>query len=170
MFSGLPGGLVVKNLLSNAGDTSAIPGSGRSPGVGNGYPLQYSCLESSMNRGAWWATLHGVAKSWTWLSNSTPIHRCFLYSVYTTSLITVWSIYPVFGSKCTFWNLKKKFYCNRIDLQCCVDFKCMQSESVIHIHIYSLFKDSFPIIAHCRVWSIVPCAIQYVLTSYLFYI
>ena len=62
MFSGLPGGLVVKNLLSNAGDTSAIPGSGRSPGVGNGYPLQYSCLESSMDGEAGQATICGVAK------------------------------------------------------------------------------------------------------------
>ena len=41
---------------------------GRSPGKGNGYPLQYSCLENSIDRGAWWATVHGVAKSWTRLS------------------------------------------------------------------------------------------------------
>ena len=41
------------------------PGSGRSPGEGNGNPFQYSCLESPMDRGAWWATVHGVAKSWT---------------------------------------------------------------------------------------------------------
>ena len=46
-----------------------IPGSGRSPGEGNGYLLQYSCLENSIDRGAWWATVHGVAKSWTRLSN-----------------------------------------------------------------------------------------------------
>jgi len=58
--------LVVKNLPANAGDTRAkgsIPGSGRSPGIGNGNPLQYSCLENSMDRGAWQATVHGVAKS-----------------------------------------------------------------------------------------------------------
>ena len=47
-----------------------IPGLGRSCGVGNSYPLQYSCLENSMGRGAWWATVHGAAKSWTWLSPS----------------------------------------------------------------------------------------------------
>ena len=46
-----------------------IPGSGRSPGEGNGNPLQYSCLENSMDRGTWWATVHGAAKSWTWLSD-----------------------------------------------------------------------------------------------------
>ena len=47
----------------NAGDLDSIPGSGRSPGEGNGNPLQYSCLENPMDRGAWWATAHGVAKS-----------------------------------------------------------------------------------------------------------
>ena len=46
-----------------AGDQGSISGLGRSPGEGNGYPLQYSCLENSMDRGAWWATVHGVAKS-----------------------------------------------------------------------------------------------------------
>ena len=51
----------------NAGDPSSIPGSGRSPGEGNGYPCQYPCLEKS--RGAWQAIVHGVAKSWTQLSN-----------------------------------------------------------------------------------------------------
>ena len=50
----------------NTGDPSLIPGSGRSPGEGNGSPLQYSCLENSMDGGAWWATVHGVAKSRTW--------------------------------------------------------------------------------------------------------
>ena len=49
------------------GDVSSIPGSGRSPGGGNGNPLQCSCVGNLMDRGAWWATVHGVAKSWTWL-------------------------------------------------------------------------------------------------------
>ena len=48
-----------------AGDTGLIPGSGRSPGGGHGNPLQYSCLENPMDREAWWATVHRVAKSWT---------------------------------------------------------------------------------------------------------
>ena len=62
---GFPGGSVVKNLPANAGDTrdeSSIPGLGRSLRVGNGSPLQYSCLENSMDRGAWWAIVHEVAK------------------------------------------------------------------------------------------------------------
>ena len=59
------GGSAVKNLPANAGDPSSIPGSRRSPGEGNGNPLQHSCLGNPMDRGAWQATVHGVTKSWT---------------------------------------------------------------------------------------------------------
>ena len=62
---GSPGGIVVKNVPANAGDTGSVPGWGRSAAVGNSNPLKYSCLENSMNRGAWWATVHGVIKSQT---------------------------------------------------------------------------------------------------------
>ena len=62
---GFPDGSVVKNLPANAADMGLIPGLGRSPGGGNGNPLQYSCLENPMDRGAWWAILYEVAKSWT---------------------------------------------------------------------------------------------------------
>ena len=62
---GFPGGSVGKESPCNAGDVGLIPGSGRSPGEGHGNPLQYSCLENSMDRGAWRATVHGVSKSWT---------------------------------------------------------------------------------------------------------
>ena len=55
----------------NAGDLGSIPGLGRSPGEGNGNPLQYSCLENPIDRGAWWPTVHGVAKSRTRLSDFT---------------------------------------------------------------------------------------------------
>ena len=68
--------LVAKNPSANAEDTrdaGLIPQWGRSPGVGNGNPLQHSCLEDSMNRGAWWATVHGVAKSQTQLN--TQAHK-----------------------------------------------------------------------------------------------
>ena len=57
---GFPGGTVVKNSPANAGDMGSVPGWGRSPEVGNDNPLQYSCLENSMDRGAWRATFHGV--------------------------------------------------------------------------------------------------------------
>ena len=53
---------MIKNLPANAGEMSLIPGSGRSPGEGNGNPFQYSCLGNSMDRGAWWATAYEVAK------------------------------------------------------------------------------------------------------------
>ena len=70
--TGFPGGTVVKNLpanVGNAGDLGLISGLGRSPGEGSGNPLQYSCLENSMGRGAWWTTVHRVAKSQRRLSN-----------------------------------------------------------------------------------------------------
>ena len=60
--SGSPGGVVVKNPPASAGDAGLIPGSRRSTGEGNGNPLYYSCLGNRMDRGTWWATVHGVAK------------------------------------------------------------------------------------------------------------
>ena len=75
---GFPGCSVVKNLPANAGDTGGldlIPGLGRSPGEGNGNPLQYSCLETSMDRGAWWAMVHGVLESQTTQRQLTT-HAC----------------------------------------------------------------------------------------------
>ena len=66
---GFPGGPVGEESACNAGDTGSVSGSGRSPGEGNGSPLQYSCLENPMDGGAWQATVHGVTKSWTQLSD-----------------------------------------------------------------------------------------------------
>ena len=66
------GGSVVKNTPADTGDagnTGLIPESGRSPGVGNGNPLQYSCLDNSMERGTWWAVFQGVTKNWIGLSD-----------------------------------------------------------------------------------------------------
>ena len=62
---GFPGGSDGKESACHAGDPGSIPGLGRSPGEGNGNPLQYSCLENSIDRGAWQATVHGVVKSRT---------------------------------------------------------------------------------------------------------
>ena len=82
---GFPGDSVVKNPPAHAGNMGSIPISGRSAGGGNGNPLQYSCLENLMERGAWWATVHEVVKSWTWMSDWACIHailqtcsRCLL--------------------------------------------------------------------------------------------
>ena len=71
---------VVKNPPANAGDArdvGLVPELGRSPRGGNGNPLQYSCLENSMDRGVWWATVHGVPKSWTWLNNWACPHAVY---------------------------------------------------------------------------------------------
>ena len=84
-YAGFPGSSNGKESACSAGDPCLIPGSGRSPREGHGNPLQYSCLENHMDRGAWRATPHGVAKSLTWLSDlhthSQDIHRehcCFV--------------------------------------------------------------------------------------------
>ena len=71
MVADFLGGTGSKASAYNAGDPGSIPGLGRSPGEENGNPLQYSCLENPMDRGAWLATLHGVAKSRTQLSDFT---------------------------------------------------------------------------------------------------
>ena len=71
----VPGGSVVKNLPANAGEMGSIPESGRSPGGGNGNPFQDSCLENSMDREAWKATVHGVAKSQMQLTTHTQFPK-----------------------------------------------------------------------------------------------
>ena len=73
-----PGGSDSKASAYNAGDPGSIPGSGRSPGEGNGTPLQYFCLENPMDGGAWQATVHGVTKNWTRLSDLTSLHFMLL--------------------------------------------------------------------------------------------
>ena len=104
---GFPGGTRGKGPPANAGDSrdiGLIPGLGRSSGVGNGYPLQDSCLENAMDRGGWWATVHGVTKSQTQLSNS-----CHIFYTLTISYMTQWPFSRQWNwqSK-TFRNLTKK--------------------------------------------------------------
>ena len=67
LTGGFPCGSDGKESVCNVGDPGSIPGLGRSPGGGDGNLLQYSCLENSMDRGAWWARVHGLPKSWTQL-------------------------------------------------------------------------------------------------------
>ena len=86
---GFPGASEVKASACNAGDLGSIPGLGRSPGEGNGNPLEYSCLENPMDGGAWWATVHGVAKSWTRLTDFTFTFS-FHYSSTLTSIHDYW--------------------------------------------------------------------------------
>ena len=79
-LSWFPWWLKGKESACNARDQGSIPGSGRSPGKGNGNPLQYPCLENPMDGEAWWAAVHGFAKSWTQLNN------------FTSSLQPFWSL------------------------------------------------------------------------------
>ena len=76
---GFPGDSVVKNLPVNAGDMGLIPGSGRSPGEGNGNPLQYSCLENSMDRVAWQATVHWGCKE---LNKTEQTHMWYIVDLF----------------------------------------------------------------------------------------
>ena len=71
-----------KEFAHNVGDLGSVPGSGRSPGEGNGNPLQYSCLENPMDRGAWWATVHGIAEGQTGLSDQHLLTYQYIKSIY----------------------------------------------------------------------------------------
>ena len=123
LWYGFPGGTVVKNLPASAGDSrdaGLIPGLGRSPGVGNGNPLQYSCLENPMDRGAQWATVYGTAKSWTCLSMHLYIYlffltiiHCHLCKLQKFNFIhswhkLVWSFWPAVES---LTKSLKKYFC-----------------------------------------------------------
>ena len=79
---GFPGGSNGKESSRNVGDLSSVPGLGRSPGEGNGNPLQYSCLENSMDRGACWATVHGIIESQTGLSDQHLLTYKYIKSIY----------------------------------------------------------------------------------------
>ena len=90
---GSPGGSVGKESACNVGDLGSIPGLGRSPGEGNGNLLQYSCLQNSIDRGAWWITVHRVTKSWTQLRDwhtHMYVYICIEYSS-LRKFISVWN-------------------------------------------------------------------------------
>ena len=105
---GFPGDSVVKNPPVNAGDigdSSSVPGWGRCPGGGHDNPLQYSCLANPMDKGAWQATVHGVAKRWTWLATEHTHTHVYVYTrvyiyicIYTHIYITehIHSVYVLF--------------------------------------------------------------------------
>ena len=84
----LPSGSDGEESAYNAGDLGLIPRLGRSPGEGNGNPVLYSCLENSMDRGAWQTTVHGVAKSWTGLSGQ------HTFTVFSISKCSPYELYP----------------------------------------------------------------------------
>ena len=90
----IPGGSDGKVSAYNVGDLGSIPGSGRSPGKGNGNPLRYSCLENPVDGGSWKATVHGVAKSQTWLNDFTFTFYHVYISLSLTSLSMALSLEP----------------------------------------------------------------------------
>ena len=112
-WKAFPGGSEVKVSACNAGDLGSIPGSGRSPGEGNGNPLQHFCLENPMDGGAWWATVHRVAESDTtdWLHFYSHFH--FACNVPLVSLIFLKRslVFPIllFFSISLHWSLRKAF-------------------------------------------------------------
>ena len=98
IYWGFPGGSDGKKSTCNVRDPGSIPGSGRSPREGNDNPLQYSCLENPMDRGPWWPTVHGVAKSRTRLSDftfhlATNTHTCLFLNcslnIYASPVSTI---------------------------------------------------------------------------------
>ena len=93
LIKGFPGGSDSNESACNVGDLGLIPGLGRSLGGGCGNPLQYSCLESSMDRGTWQATVPGVRKNWTQLSDTpTPLFKLPLFSSLPANLLHPWDL------------------------------------------------------------------------------
>ena len=86
---GFPGDSDIKESASKAGDLDSIPGLGISPGEGNGYSLQYSFLENSMDRGTWWATVHGFSKSCTLLNDYFTVATSYQNHLFTELLRSV---------------------------------------------------------------------------------
>ena len=93
-YASFPGGSVVKNLPTNAGDVGSAPGLGRSPGEGNDDPLQYSCLGNPMDRGAQWAIIHGVTRIRHDLVTKPPPPLTTIHVVYMPYLYSTW--FPVY--------------------------------------------------------------------------
>ena len=96
-----PSGLEVKVSASNAGDLGSIPGSGRSPGEGNGNPLQYSCLENPRDGGAWWAAIYGVAQSRTRLKRLSSSNQAHPQLGIVFALAPFFSFFP---ELCLHWS------------------------------------------------------------------
>ena len=92
MFTGFPRSSVSKDSACSSGDLGLIPGSGRSLGEGNGNPLQYTCLENSRKRGAWWAAVHGVTKSWVQLTNTSLHFIVFITFSFSTLEILLYCL------------------------------------------------------------------------------
>ena len=134
-----PGDSEVKASACSVGDPGSIPGSGRSPGEGNGNPLQYSCLENPMDGGAWQATVYGVAKSRTRLSNFT--HSLNIVSK-KGNQVDFWLLFFLCGGGLVWFLIFIKI---QLLYNVVLASTVQQSESAIQIHTTTLFLDFLPI-------------------------
>ena len=163
--------LLVKNLPANAEDIrdlGSIPGSRRSPGEGNGNPLQYSCLENPMDRGVQSATIHGVSKSWTRLKQLS-MHACsaFHFScglprchfLVQNSFVPILFLYLLFSNTFLCYRLKnticifkeKIYFISEYSWFTVLHWFQMYSQVIqLYTHIYRFFSDSFLIQAITR--------------------
>ena len=145
-----------KESTCNAGDaghTGSIPGSGRSPGVGHGNPFQYSCLENPIHRRAWWATVHGVAKSQTQLSNfyfSHPIHSSQTFKLPTQHNLANLQLFASYLLQLGFprGSAGKESACNVGDLGSIPGFRRSPGEGKGYPLHYSGLKSSMDCTAH----------------------
>ena len=101
----------VKNLPAKVGDTGSNPESGRSPGKGNGNPLQYSCLGNPMNRGAWWAMVHGVTESDTIEVPEHTHHLVSIISLHVSFSLRMFSVASVMSDSATSWKQPTRLLC-----------------------------------------------------------
>ena len=115
LIFGFPGGSDGKASAHNAGNLGSIPGLGRSPGEGNGNPLQYSCLENSMDGGAWWATVHAVTKNWTRLSD------------------LIMNVFLTFWKLACYWDMNSS---NKKDIFQSGNGNCINSQHMLHMYMY----------------------------------
>ena len=116
-----------KESVCNAGDSGLIPGLGRSLGGRHGNSLQYSCLDNSMDRGAWWATVHGVTKSWTWLSDilKKPKHSVYEMSLSLNNLLLTYHF--VSHWILLWWDKKNLSFIKSWDQECDLNWKTVGS-------------------------------------------
>ena len=146
-------GLVGKESACSGGDQSSVLGLGRSPGEGNNYPLQYSCLGNSMHRGASWATVHGVAKSQTQLSNfyfSHPIHSSQTFKLPTQHNLANLQLFASYLLQLGFprGSAGKESACNVGDLGSIPGFRRSPGEGKGYPLHYSGLKSSMDCTAH----------------------
>ena len=144
---GFPGASEVKAIACKERDPGSIPGSGRSPGEGSGNPLQYSCMENPMDRGAWWVTVYGVAKSRTRLSDFIRIY-IYIYGL-QNSLFSQCSICGTVTNCHLFFTLFVRIlllHCLPFQRIACLVLVCSGAQSCLTLcHLMDCRPPSFPI-------------------------